>query len=256
MEHDPDPPWLVPDLICRGSIVVLAGEAGAGKSFLSYALALALASGRTFLGEQCQTTRVLYFDDENSKPESEQYLRMLWRGMGEPDIRVLKENLRVEQFTLTRAGNSWRQVAERIAEKFRPEFIVIDTAVSSCHIVNENDNSEAIRTLASLRSVKDIAGPQATLWILKHARLDTEAGKWTVRGAKAWVSATDATLMHSRYKGQARTDGLFNTQLSPVKRRVYSLSQELIIRPKVTEGFKGQNIQLVAVPKRDSGGDP
>src|SRR2546425_9831290 len=94
MLEGPDitPPWVVPDCLVQNEVMVLAGEAGAGKSILTYALSIALATGNTFLGRQLTPTRVLYCDEENPYWTRLQYLRWAWRGLGRPRTG-LSENL-------------------------------------------------------------------------------------------------------------------------------------------------------------------
>src|SRR5262249_16591536 len=59
------PAWLITDLFYQSSLICLAGVPGVGKSLFSYAAAIAVASGRPFLGLSTKQTRVLYFDEEN-----------------------------------------------------------------------------------------------------------------------------------------------------------------------------------------------
>ena len=41
----PEPEWLIPDLFIKGSLNLLAGMPGVGKSYFSYSLSVALAAG-------------------------------------------------------------------------------------------------------------------------------------------------------------------------------------------------------------------
>ena len=66
---NPTVEWLVPDFLPRQSCILLAGEPGAGKSFLCYTLSLALATGRPFLHWPLLPKKVCYFDQENSYPD-------------------------------------------------------------------------------------------------------------------------------------------------------------------------------------------
>jgi len=229
---DTPPPWLVPDLLCQGTMVVMAGEAGAGKSLFSYTLAIALSSGSLFMGRQLQAKRVLYFDEENSLPDRNQYLRWAWRGLNRPEIP--DANLRLEHFELAKAGLEWDRRIAALASEYSPDLIVIDTATPACHIVDENDNGEASEAIRRLRRAKNCAGAQASMLILKHARLDTESGTYSVRGAKSWVGETDSTLLFTRAAGRPRLDKLWNTNLQPQKVRAFGLRTKLFIQPHWT----------------------
>ena len=95
-----EPRWIVRDMLPRGTMVILAGEAGAGKSTLCYVLAYALAMGAPFLGHVTIPTRVLYFDEENGEPDFLCYNQWAWAGHGCPDPVHLDTMLRLEHYSL------------------------------------------------------------------------------------------------------------------------------------------------------------
>lgn len=217
-------------------MVVLAGEAGIGKSTLSYALAVAKATGRPFLGRPIEPGRVLYFDEENSEPDFEEYLRWVWRGLGEPTTRprptLLDEHLKMERFQLAAAAPRHFEYMADIAKKWKPELIIIDTATPACCIRDENDNGEASMAISRLRGIQRATGPRTTFLILKHAKLDHADGQRRVRGAKTWVGSTDATLFHTAVVGGPRKDGLRTSRLEPDKVRAFGLRGYLRIVPR------------------------
>jgi RecA-family ATPase len=240
-----DPPWLVPGLLCEGTMVLLAGAPGAGKSFLSYTLSMSLAVGWPFLGRDISTPRkVLYFDEENAWPDQREYLRWAWRGMGKPDIALMAQNLRVESFSLATAGTNWPLFMIATAKVFRPDLIVVDTATPACQIKEENDNGEASLAIRRLRAAREVAGPQCAMLILKHAKLDSDQGKMIVRGAKAWVGETDATWMHGVTEGRPREDGLRNTNIRPEKVRAFGLRSALYLQPRWVGPDNARGIEL------------
>lgn len=63
---DTPPPrrWRVEDLIPDGHMTMLIGDGGTGKSYLALHLALCIASGQPFLGQEVVQGRVLYIDYE------------------------------------------------------------------------------------------------------------------------------------------------------------------------------------------------
>ena len=252
MLEGPDiaPPWVVPDFLVENEIVVLAGEAGAGKSILSYALAIALATGNSFLTRQLTPTRVLYCDEENPYYTRRQYLRWAWRGLGAPRT-LLRENLRVESLQLTNAGpGGWNARLARMAQEHQARLIIVDTTTPACHIVDENDNGEATRAVTKLRGAM-LASPGSSMIVLRHARQDPESGKYKPRGASAWVGATDGTILHSYIQGAPATKdpekvGLRNTRLTPAKVRAFGLRTPIWIVPRWTgpEGERGIELSI------------
>ena len=71
----------VDGLIPPGATVILAGDAGVGKTWLTLDLALAVASGTKWLDSiQCKQGTVLIVDEENSEPFLRKRLHSLING--------------------------------------------------------------------------------------------------------------------------------------------------------------------------------
>lgn len=240
----PPPDWLVPGLLHRGTMVILAGDAGIGKTTLSYTLAVAKATGQPFLGRPMPPGRVLYFDEENSEPDFEEYLRWVWRGLGRPTPSLLDENLRMDRFRLAATAPRHFNYMLETAIAWKPELIILDTATSACHIIDENDNGEANAAITRLRGVQRAAGPRTTMLILKHAKLDPSSGQRRIRGAKVWMGSTDATLFHLANPGQPKKDGLRPSRLEPEKVRAFGLRAPLRIVPAWVEAGTEKGLSL------------
>lgn len=225
-----EPHWIVKDMLPRGTTVLLAGEAGAGKSFLSYVLAYSVASGLPFLGHQTVPTRVLYFDEENGEPDFLQYNQWVWSGLGQPDLPALDERLEIEHNALV-AG--WREKVLVMMGDLKAELVVFDTATPAFSVKEENDNSEATEICRILRGYRQKTGQETTFLILKHERMRDDPGhRRTIRGAKAWMGAADQVLFHVASKGRRRKDGLRKTQLLPEKMRAFGLRNPIVIDPQ------------------------
>jgi len=54
--------WLVDGMIARKTITLWTGSDGTAKTFLAQKMAIAVASGGSFLGRRCQRSPVLYLD--------------------------------------------------------------------------------------------------------------------------------------------------------------------------------------------------
>lgn len=225
-----EPPWLVPDVLLQGQMAVMAGEPGVGKSVLAYALALAVALDVPFLGRLVTPGHVLYFDEENSLPDLQEYLRWLWHGLERP---LLTHAARLHLFHFSLLGQPHRYpFMAQLANQHQPLLIIIDTATPALDIQDEDKNAEASRAISNLRKVQAAAGPACSVLILKHALLTHEKGaRRTVRGAKAWEGATDGLFFHVAAAGRPRKDGLRASHLEPGKVRAFGLRQELYIEP-------------------------
>ena len=231
-EKETDLPWIVTGLIPENYVVVLAGEAGAGKSVLMYHLAYAVASGLPFLHFPTRRHRVLYFDDENGGPDFLVYNRWAWAGLGQPDVYELDKWLALETFSL---GVDWAAVMKRSIEAFDPGLMIIDTAAAAFRVQDENDNAEAARIIGKVRDLKP---PGCAVVILKHMRdRDEHHQRRAIRGAKIWKSQVDFTLFHDiAPRAKRRANNLRYTVLLPDKKRGHLANvPKLRLDPQFTE---------------------
>lgn len=229
-----NPSWVVEGVLTKGSMVLLAGEPGVGKSFVSYHMALAVALGRPFLGHfPTVQHRVMYLDEENSQADLTQYMRWLWQGMGAPDIKELKQWFLHSSFQL--GGATWQDRLLVAAKAFKPGLVIVDTATSALSIKDENDNGEASSAIGYLRRLQREVGGDPSILVLKHAKVSDEGIK--VRGASAWKGSTDGTLYHLHTPGKPPKDGWRMTQIKPGKVRAFGVKQTILISPvSVGEG--------------------
>ena len=240
---DPIVSWLLPDILPRGVVAVLAGLPGTGKSYLSYSLGLALAGGLPMLGQQPgQPCRVLYFDQENSAPDRIQYERWAWHGLGCPNLDQLCDHFWCAPFVL--GGRDWPAQATHHIQLHQPDLIIIDTTTPACAITDENDNGEAARAVGWLRHLQTLTPQPPTVFALKHAKVRADDGSYTLRGAKAWEGAVDSIIYASRHKGRPRADGLSRVTLHPGKVRAFGLRATLTIDPSRTEDGRGIRLGL------------
>lgn len=233
------PEWLVPNIFAQGSLVVLAGEPGAGKSYLSYMVGLAIASGVEALGGLIPAgppRRVLYFDEENSKQDRDKYLRRAYQGLrakdgSYPDLVTLHDHFFPVHMQL--GHEDWAATAEEYIMMLSPHCIVIDTATPAFDIKDENNNAEATEAIKALRTLMGLTTPEATAIVLKHAKTRSEkGGRRMIRGAKAWQSAADGVMFQVKAAGRPRKDGLSLTRLEPDKTRAYGLNRVIFITPR------------------------
>ena len=244
-EEEREPDWLVPDLFVQGGLICLGGEPGVGKSYISYTIGLAIASGSKVMGLLTPTEprRVLYFDEENSSADRSKYLRRSWFGMAhqlkrdpfDPDLLdLLQTNFWPLNFEL--GTDDWRDKAAFDVEQIQPHLIIFDTATPAFNIEDENSNAEATQAIKGVRDLMQMTDPVATALVLKHAKMRTEkGGRRSMRGAKAWQGAADGVMFQVKAAGRPRRDGLALTRLEPDKTRAYGLRQTIYITPQWTD---------------------
>lgn len=244
-DDPPPPPWLIPKIMLDTQMVILAGDAGTGKSLLALVWSQALACGLPILGQISPPARVLYMNEENSWHDIREYMRWARYGLNIEDTTVLHENLRVEQMSLTMGSLRWYQTLMMICAEHKPRLIVIDTATPACAIQDEDKNGEASIAIGHLRRAMKAADPSCGMLVLKHARIQKEGERRSIRGAKAWKGATDGLIFHSKCAGRPRSDGLHSTHLWPDKARAFGLKERIKISPEwVNRGGKKTGILL------------
>ena len=166
----PKPDWIIQGMVPRGTILMIAGDAGVGKSVLNFNLGLHVALGRPVFGFPVSQTRVLYFDQENSFPDAATYLHRLWLGMESPDPDEIANVFAIEHFSLTA---QWEKEMTVSVADFKPGLIVVDTATSALNVQQENDNSEAHRVISGLRRVMQSLDKPPAIIVLIHAKFES-----------------------------------------------------------------------------------
>ncbi len=240
-----EPPWLIKDMLLQGTLVCLAGEPAAGKSFVSYTLGMAIAAGVSALSgivPAAPPRRVLYFDQENSPHNRDKYLKRSWLGLVDdhgtpPDVAMLHDYFIPVNFRL--GGPDWDYEAARFIDHFEPQLVVFDTAASAFGIQDENDNAEAARVIERIRHLMTHTNPMLTAMVLKHASTTVQqGGRRKMRGATMWQSLADQVVFQVRAQGRPPTKkgkGLFITKLLPDKNRAYGLTDRVRIIPSWTD---------------------
>lgn len=243
-DDPPPPPWLIPKIMLATQMVVMAGDAGVGKSLLAITWAQAMACGLGIIDGALEPKRVLYMNEENSWYDIREYMRWARYGLN-ADEKLLSENLRLEQLSLTLSSIKWYDNLRLIAEEHRPSLIVIDTATPACQIQDEDKNGEASQAIGHLRRAMRCSAPDCGMLVLKHAKVVAKGEERSIRGAKAWKGASDGTIFHTKTAGRPRGDDLHCTYLWPDKARAFGLRERLKVTPNwVNRGAKKTGILL------------
>lgn len=157
----PETPWLVNGLIPQG-LILLAGKAKLGKSWLCLQLAQAVATGGMFLGVQVDRAPVLYLALEDNPRRIAQRAKMQgWpAGRGRCDFAHL-DAIR-DLYPLC------KRTADRLAEMIEAggyKLVIIDT-LSRLYKGDQNDVGAATEALSSLQAMAMRAG--ATVILVDH----------------------------------------------------------------------------------------
>jgi hypothetical protein len=179
--------WLVERYgVCPGAPTIVAGHAGAGKTYLLQDLALAVATaGRQWLGADVRHGSVLHIDHEQGTRETiGRYQDLGIQGTADLDVCVMP----LWRLSLDERGETIRKLAKDRA------LILIDSLRASLPGVDENESG--VRAwLDLLTSVSSDTG--CVFCLIHHARKGSGEERGTldvVRGSSGIVDAAGTVL--------------------------------------------------------------
>jgi hypothetical protein len=183
------------DVVTRGTVAVLAGQPGIGKSTLLRYLVQAIAAGTTYLGKRTSPggCSVLVLDYET--PDA--FRRAFWREVYGDEIASIESiHIATELPSISRVG---AEAVIAAAKASSARLVVIDTLSAAFEIENENDNAEMEDVVRTLRT---IAKAGLAVLVLAHPSKQGE----DLRGASALKGGID-TLLTFKVDGNVPADG-------------------------------------------------
>jgi hypothetical protein len=149
----------VEGLISHGTVSVLVGDSGLGKSPLAYQLGLCVAQGLPFLGMKTHRGSVVYADYENGLSGSKEIRDSL--------VQFLGIDSAPEEFSLWTADASDGGLnIDGVCQDVRPDLVILDTLRSHNPYFEKSDNTGA--AMAHLRSLS--AKHQTSILAIHHVR--------------------------------------------------------------------------------------
>lgn len=186
LEHTP---MIVPNMLPIG-LSVLAGAPKRGKSWLSLALALAVAGGKTFLGQQCRQGDVLYLDLESRKYRVQDRLAKLITGPAPPRLYIAHDAAPLGD-ELYMQLDGWCKAVEA------PTLIIIDTlgrVRAGGKKSSENAYESDTRMYGGLQ--KWATGHRLAVLVVHHLRKVKDSDDWfdKINGSNGLVGAADTVF--------------------------------------------------------------
>ena len=169
--------WVVHGLVPARGVTIIAGEAGAGKTWLALTLARAITFGDDFLGRRTLNTHVLYLDRENPLRLIRDRLQMLFGGPSE-----------------FRPWGLWCQDAPpmigdpRLLEFAQTGPVLIIDSMIRFHGADENSATQMAPVMASLRELATLGASVVVL----HHKPKSETSSY--RGSSDIVAGADAAF--------------------------------------------------------------
>lgn len=205
----PDRDWLVDGLIPIGTVTMLYGDGGVGKSLLALQLAVSVALGKRWVGQTTAAGRALFISAEDDRDEIHRRLADIARAtgidLGDLD-RLTLRSLAGEDALL--AGLTQEKVLcpsalhdelDRQLALDRPALLVLDT-LADLFPGNENDRAQARQFIGILRGLA-IRHDCAVL-LLAHPSLSGLTSGSGSSGSTAWNNSARSRLYFERVKDE------------------------------------------------------
>lgn len=138
-EPCPPPDWLVTGRLTRNTLTVLGSKPGVGKSWTALDLALAITTGRPWLGHDTIQGRVLYIDVENGETLATRRLQQLGADPDEIGDRLHY----VTESVMFPGGEDSARFKDTL-EAFRPDLVIVDTLASAAPSAEKDTESMSL----------------------------------------------------------------------------------------------------------------
>lgn len=188
MAAEPPAP-LIKDTVDAGSLNMMTGTRGTGKTFVITDMALSIGTGRTWAGRPTTRGRVLFVVGEGGQRaygiRVEAWLKHHGIPLGDLDSQMLMVDGAVPFLS---AG--WKDLVAFTAE-WRPAFVVLDTLARHQIGLEENSNSDASVAIAKAASLQ---AHGAAVMIAHHPVKGGGGGVNAARGAGSWEGGLDTAF--------------------------------------------------------------
>lgn len=217
-----DPPrreWMVEGCFAKGTVAMLSGDGGIGKSLIAQQLLTSACLGLPWLGLSCERGRGLFLACEDDADELHRRQVAICRSIDRPMEDVLEAGLELHartgrDNTLSRLDRrEWRMVSTdlmaRVLQRCLREgiqYVVIDTATQT-FAGNQNDEQQVVQFINQLRRMA--IAIQGVVLLTKHPSLSGRALGTGESGNTAWSNSVRSRLyMYERKDGQVEMRGV------------------------------------------------
>lgn len=208
LEGKPVPPreWLVEGLIPLGTVTLLGGDGGTGKSLLSLQLATAVAQGRKWIGRSVTQGGAVFLSAEDDDAELERRIADIARaeGLARADLgKLTYRSLAGENALLAMLDSKTGKLREtalynelsRFLADEKPALVVLDT-LADLFPGNENDRAQARQFIGLLRGLA--IKHQCAVLLLAHPSLSGLNSGTGTSGSTGWSNSVRSRLYLER----------------------------------------------------------
>jgi RecA-family ATPase len=207
----PVPPrrWIVPDMIPLLTVTMVMGDGGVGKSILLLMLAVAIATGREWIGASPERGPVIFVSAEDDLDELHRRLEAIVKAMGLTTADLGHLHLvplagkdavmgaTAGKTGIVEATPLWRELVA-LVERIKPRLVILDT-LADVFAGNENARPEARQFVGLLRGLAidhDLA-----LIVAVHPSVYGMSSGTGTSGSTAWSNSVRARLYLETIKG-------------------------------------------------------
>lgn len=165
---------LAKDILAPGAVTLIAAPRGVGKSQTSHALAVALATGGVFRGEQVEAAKVLLLDRDNPESTTRKRLRS-WGASQAHNLKVL---------TRQDAPDLRDKAAWSVFPVDSYDVLIVDSVGASTEGVTEKEGKLTTEILAT---ILDLARKGIAILLLTNCTKDA----LSLKGRGEWADRAD-----------------------------------------------------------------
>lgn len=186
-ENRPPRQWLIPAILPKEGIALIFGPPGCGKSFLTMAWSLCIASGRPWLGHPVLQGPVAYIAGEGSfgiGPRLKAW-KTFHQFQGDSGVKWFDEALVLQD------SSNLNELQTAFTEDFEepPVLVVVDTLSRCSGGADENSNTDMAKVIAAADILQQRF--HCTVLIVHHAGKDRDRGP---RGASSLIGNTETII--------------------------------------------------------------
>jgi len=196
--------WIVPEFVPVPNVTLFMGDGGTGKSLLVQQLAIAVATGTTWIGREVTRGRVIFLSAEDDDDELHRRTDTILQaaGLGYDDIAGLtlrsvagEDALLAIESQLALIQTALFNELEARAVNESPALIIIDT-LADVYPANENDRAKVRQFVSLLRGLA--IRRKCAVMLLGHPSLTGLNSGTGTSGSTAWNNSVRSRLYLSR----------------------------------------------------------
>ena len=205
----PERRWIVPDLIPEGTVTLLGGDGGIGKSLLSLQLAVARNLGGYWAGKRVEAGHTIFYTAEDGRRET--HIRSVdvahWAQVGLadlPNVEIIPIESGDALLAIPAGRGGKLKTTARLAQleaklQENPGSLLILDTLADVFGGDENIRSQARQFIGILRGL--CVRHQATVLLLSHPSVAGMASGSGLSGSTAWNNSVRSRLYFEVVKG-------------------------------------------------------